>query len=626
MPTESKARALLREVFGYEDFRGPQADIIDHVVGGGDALVLMPTGGGKSLCYQIPAMVRPGLGVVVSPLIALMQDQVDALRLSGVRAAFLNSSLAVADADEVQRAISAGELDLLYVAPERLVRPGFLSQLAQIQATSGIALFAIDEAHCVSAWGHDFRPEYLALSVLAERFPGVPRVALTATADAVTRADIRERLALGEARQFLSSFDRPNITYRVVEKEQPREQLLAFLTGAGGSESLVGTSGIVYCTSRNRVDQTAAWLTGNGIAALAYHAGMDAQARRTTQDRFQREDGLVIVATVAFGMGIDKPDVRFVAHLDLPKSIEAYYQETGRAGRDGEPAQAWMTYGLADVVLHQSWIDSSGAPPEQKRIEMIKLDALLGYCEAACCRRQVLLEYFGDPATPCDNCDTCLSPPQMWDATIAAQKLLSAALRTGQRFGAGHLIDVLAGRRTERVAQFGHDQLPTFGVGADLDDRAWRGVARQLVAQGLLRVDAQAYGAFQVTDAAWAVLRNQSRLELRRAAEPAPRVSRSKSGGTAKAARAAGRPAASDLDPGDLELFESLRAERKLIADEQGVPAFVVCHDSTLKLIAQRRPRDTTELLQVPGIGAAKSARYGERILAVVGSASAGGG
>ena len=477
---------VLREVFGYTEFRGAQAEIIDQVVTGGDALVLMPTGGGKSVCYQVPAIVRPGLGVVVSPLIALMHDQVAAMRLLGVRAAFLNSSLDAAGAAEVIRAMTSGELDLLYVAPERLVTGGFLAQLDRIHAAHGIALFAIDEAHCVSQWGHDFRPEYLGLSVLAERFPDVPRLALTATADMLTRAEIRARLALGDAPEFLSSFDRPNIRYTVVEKVNARDQLLGFLAGDAETPSLIGSSGIVYCSSRKKVDQTAAWLREQGLTALAYHAGLDQAARRATQDRFQREDGVVVVATIAFGMGIDKPDVRFVAHLDLPKSIEAYYQETGRAGRDGDPAQAWMAYGLADVVLQKSWIDASDAPVEIRRVEAAKLDALLGYCEAATCRRAILLDYFGERTGPCGNCDTCLTPPELWDGTVAAQKFLSGVIRTGQRFGAGHIIDLLVGKPSPRMSELGHDQLPTFGVGAELDATAWRGVARQLVAQGLL--------------------------------------------------------------------------------------------------------------------------------------------
>ena len=612
---------VLREVFGYDQFRGAQGQIIDHVVAGGDALVLMPTGGGKSVCYQVPAIVRPGVGVVVSPLIALMQDQVDAMRLLGVRAAFLNSSLDSAGAAEVLRAMSAGELDLLYVAPERLVTAGFLAQLDRIDATHGIALFAIDEAHCVSQWGHDFRPEYLGLSVLAERFPDVPRVALTATADMLTRAEIRHRLALGDAPEFLSSFDRPNIRYTVVEKANAREQLLGFLAGDGGSPGLIGSSGIVYCSSRKKVDQTAAWLTEQGITALAYHAGLDQAQRRSAQDRFQREDGVVVVATIAFGMGIDKPDVRFVAHLDLPKSIEAYYQETGRAGRDGEPAQAWMAYGLADVVLQKSWIDASDAPVEIRRVEAAKLDALLGYCEAGTCRRVILLDYFGEQTGPCGNCDTCLTPPELWDGTVAAQKFLSGVIRTGQRFGAGHIIDLLVGKPSQRMTELGHDQLPTFGVGADLDATAWRGVARQLVAQGLLSSDSQAYGALRVTEVAEPVLRGQARVDLRRTtAKPPSRTSRRRGGSAGS-----GSAAAVTLTGPDADLFEVLRAERRSIADEQGVPAYVVFHDATLREIATRRPATNQQLLDVPGIGAAKAERYGERILAAVSRTAAEG-
>jgi ATP-dependent DNA helicase RecQ len=599
--------AVLRRVFGYDGFRGAQAEIIEHVLAGGDALVLMPTGGGKSVCYQIPAILRPGLGVVVSPLIALMQDQVDAMLQLGVRAAFLNSSLDNETAAVVRRRARRGELDLLYVAPERLVTDSFLADLARIQSERGLALFAIDEAHCVSQWGHDFRPEYIQLAVLHERFPDVPRLALTATADAITRAEIKTRLGLSAAREFVSSFDRPNIRYRVVEKDQARDQLLAFLRGSSDDEGHMGEAGIVYCASRAKVEETAEWLQGKGIEALPYHAGMDAQPRREAQQRFQREEGVVIVATIAFGMGIDKPDVRFVAHLDLPKSLEAYYQETGRAGRDGEPAEAWMTYGLADVVLQKSWIEQSEAPPEQKRIEQMKLDAMLGFCEAARCRRAVLLNYFGETIAPCGNCDVCLNPPQTWDATVAAQKLFSACLRTGQRFGAGHLIDILRGKSTERIARLGHDGLKTFGVGADLDEKAWRAVTRQLVALGLLHADPQAYGALRLTEAAKPVLRGERLLELRRSATGAGRPGRKT------------RTAAATLaDPADAALFDALRAERKRIADEQGVPAFVVLHDATLRELAQRRPRDRGALLNVSGIGISKAERYGERLLAVI--------
>ena len=607
----TEALEVLRKVFGYDSFRGSQAGIVAHVLAGGDALVLMPTGGGKSLCYQLPALLRPGVGIVVSPLIALMQDQVDALLQLGVRAAFLNSSLDSETAAAVWRRARRGELDLLYVAPERLVTESFLADLARMQEAHGLALFAIDEAHCVSQWGHDFRPEYIQLCVLHERFPQVPRIALTATADAITRAEIKARLALGNAREFVASFDRPNIRYRVVEKDQARDQLLAFLRGSGAEEGHLGDAGIVYCVSRKKVEETVAWLATKRIAAFAYHAGMDAESRREVQRRFQRDDGVVIVATIAFGMGIDKPDVRFVAHLDLPKSLEAYYQETGRAGRDGEPAEAWMAYGLADVVLQKSWIEQSEAPAEQKRIEQMKLDAMLGFCEAAQCRRAVLLNYFGETIAPCGNCDVCLNPPQTWDATIAAQKFFSAILRTGQRFGAGHLIDVLLGRATERTTGLGHDRLPTFGVGVDLDEREWRGVARQLVALGLLHADPKAYGALRLTAAARPVLRGETRLELRRTS-----ITRGRGGPRPRAA-----VGAEALDPTSESLFQALRAERKRIAEEQGVPAFVVLHDSTLRDLAQQRPRDRRALLFVAGIGLTKADRYGERLLAVIAKA-----
>jgi ATP-dependent DNA helicase RecQ len=607
----TEALEVLRKVFGYDSFRGSQAAIVSHVLAGGDALVLMPTGGGKSLCYQLPALLRPGVAIVVSPLIALMQDQVDALLQLGVRAAFLNSSLDSETATAVSRRVRRGEIDLLYVAPERLVTDSFLAELARIQEAHGLALFAIDEAHCVSQWGHDFRPEYIQLSILHERFPLVPRIALTATADASTRAEIKARLALGNAREFVASFDRPNIRYRVVEKDQARDQLLAFLRGAGGEQGHLGEAGIVYCVSRKKVEETVAWLATKRVAAFAYHAGMDAESRREVQRCFQRDDGVVIVATIAFGMGIDKPDVRFVAHLDLPRSLEAYYQETGRAGRDGEPAEAWMAYGLADVVLQKSWIEQSEAPAEQKRIEQMKLDAMLGFCEAARCRRAVLLNYFGEAVAPCGNCDVCLNPPQTWDGTVAAQKLFSAILRTGQRFGAGHLIDVLLGRATQRTTGLGHNRLPTFGVGVDLDERQWRGVARQLVALGLLRADPAAYGALQLTDAARPVLRGETRLELRRTSITGAR-------GTRRQRAGAG---VETFDPTSDSLFQALRAERKRIAEEQGVPAFVVLHDSTLRDLAQQRPRDHRALLLVSGIGLTKAERYGERLLAVIAQA-----
>jgi ATP-dependent DNA helicase RecQ len=602
--TDATALDLLHQVFGYPAFRGPQAEIVDHLASGGDALVLMPTGGGKSLCYQIPALLRPGVGIVVSPLIALMQDQVDALRQAGVRAAFLNSTLDFAAVVATEKKLFAGELDLLYVAPERLLTERSLALLDRLNADDAIALFAIDEAHCVSQWGHDFRPEYIQLSILYERYPAVPRIALTATADALTRREILARLGLGEARVFVSSFDRPNIHYTVVDRDNPRRQLLGFLVGHAGA------AGIVYCLSRKKVDETAAWLNAQGIAARPYHAGLDTATRTRHQQRFLREDGIVMVATIAFGMGIDKPDVRFVAHLDLPKSLEAYYQETGRAGRDGEPAEAWMTYGLNDVVIHRQRIDESAAGEEQKRIEHGKLDALLAWCETAECRRTRLLAYFAETREGrCGNCDTCLAPPELWDGTMAAQKAMSAILRTGQRFGASHLIDLLRGKTTERMQQLGHDSLPTFGVGADLDEAGWRSVFRQLLAAGLLHADAQAYGALKLTDAARPVLKGESLLHLRR-----QRKQKSALAGrhkTVAATQIAG-------DPTLFALFDMLRAWRAEQAKVQGVPAYVILHDKTLHELAARQPANLDELLDVPGIGQAKAARYGTGLLEIV--------
>jgi ATP-dependent DNA helicase RecQ len=591
----------LRRVFGYPSFRGPQEDIIGHMIGGGDALVLMPTGGGKSLCYQIPAMLREGVGVVVSPLIALMQDQVDALLQAGVRAAFLNSSQDFATASEIERRLRADELDLVYVAPERLLTDRFLALMDHLQERGRLALFAIDEAHCVSQWGHDFRPEYIQLSALHQRYPSVPRIALTATADQLTQREIISRLGLDAARVFISSFDRPNIRYTVVERDNPRRQLLDFLAAYRGA------AGIVYCLSRKKVDETAAWLEQQGIAALPYHAGLDSGTRQRNQQRFLREDGIVMVATIAFGMGIDKPDVRFVAHLDLPKSLEAYYQETGRAGRDGEPAEAWMTYGLNDVVIHRMRIDESMAGEEQKRVERSKLDALLAWCETTACRRSLLLKYFSEEAGPCGNCDTCLDPPQMWDGTIAAQKAMSAALRTGQRFGAGHLVDVLRGKSTEKVEQFGHGSLPTFGAGADLDEAGWRSVFRQLLAAGLLHADAQAYGALRLTDAARPVLKGEAALMLRK------QVARSRGSKSSMSGRRTTTEA--PLAESDSTLFDALRAWRAGLAREQGVPAYVILHDKTLRELATRRPANLDDLLGVPGIGQAKADRYGEALL-----------
>ena len=608
--TPVSSLSLLREVFGYPEFRGAQEDIIGHMSGGGDALVLMPTGGGKSLCYQIPALLRRGCGIVVSPLIALMQDQVDALRQNGVRAAFLNSTLDWPQVQEIERAALAGAMDLLYIAPERLAAERTLGLLERLASGPGIALFAIDEAHCVSQWGHDFRPEYLQLSMLHERFPQVPRIALTATADAATREEIIQRLGLGEARVFISSFDRPNIRYTVVEKDNPRRQLLDFLA------SRRDAAGIVYCLSRKKVEETADWLATQGYTALPYHAGLPAETRAAHQRRFQREEGVVMVATIAFGMGIDKPDVRFVAHLDLPKSLEAYYQETGRAGRDGDPAEAWMAYGLQDVALQSARIDESTAPPQQKRLEAQKLNALLAYCEAPRCRRTVLLNYFDEAAAPCANCDVCIDPPQLFDGSIAAQKALSAAFRTGQRFGAGHLIDLLRGKATDKIKQWGHDQLPTFGVGPELDEREWRGVFRQLIASGLLRSDFAEHGALKLTEAARPVLKGEQAVELRRSRAPTAQRGRTSASGQGSGSS---KPAATDLTGAAAELFELLRQWRLQAARLQGVPAYVILHDKTLREIALQRPADNGALLHITGVGAAKAERYGNDILRIVG-------
>jgi ATP-dependent DNA helicase RecQ len=598
--TRDRALGVLRSVFGYDSFRGHQADVIEHVAGGGDALVLMPTGAGKSLCYQIPALIRPGMGVVVSPLIALMKDQVDALRQAGVRAWALNSSLSPWEVSDIEREIEDGRLDLLYIAPERLTQPRTLTLLARTR----VALFAIDEAHCVSQWGHDFRPEYLALSILHERFPEVPRIALTATAESVTRRDIVERLALGTARVFASGFDRPNIRYRVLSKRDAETQLLAFIEAEHA-----GDAGIVYCRTRSAVEDTAALLAAKGLPALPYHAGLEPPVRARHQDRFLKEEGVVVVATVAFGMGIDKPNVRFVAHLDVPKSLEAYYQETGRAGRDGLPADAWMTYGMEDVTALLGFIERSEMDETQKRIERYKLNALLGFCETTRCRRQVLLGYFGErDHPPCGNCDTCLTPPRSWDGLIAAQKALSAVARTGQRFGVAHLVEVLVGNATERIKRLGHDRLKTFGVGAELDKRQWRSVFRQLVAQGHLDVDVAGHGGLRFGETATLVLRGQTAVAFREDPTIAPRQRRSR-----KTAAEAPVPTGPDE-----ALWQALRARRLALAKEQGLPPYVIFHDATLQEMVRRRPHDRLEFARIPGVGRSKLERYGDIFLAVI--------
>jgi len=603
----SAALEQLRHVFGYDSFRGEQGEIVEHVVAGGDALVLMPTGGGKSLCYQLPALLRAGTGIVVSPLIALMQDQVEALRQLGVRASFLNSSLDAGAAAQVEREFLDGQLDLLYVAPERLLTSRFLSLLER----TPIALFAIDEAHCVSQWGHDFRPEYRQLTLLHERWPQIPRIALTATADAPTRREIVERLALEDARQFVSSFDRPNIRYTVLAKDDSRRQLLDFV------EDHRGDSGIVYCLSRRKVDATAAMLAERGVRALPYHAGLDAATRAEHQRRFLREDGIVMVATIAFGMGIDKPDVRFVAHLDLPKSLEGYYQETGRAGRDGDPAEAWLAYGLGDAVLLRRMIEDGDAGDDRKRLEHAKLDALIGYCESTGCRRQTLLGYFGEAhAGACGNCDNCRQPPRTWDATEAARKALSCVYRTGQRFGAAHMIDVLRGADTAKVRQFGHQSVSTYGIGGELDARQWRGVFRQLVSAGLLEADLEGHGALRLTAEATPLLRGERSLQLR--AEPPARERRRKAGGKAAPTTAP----VIDLPAEAAARFASLREWRAGVAREQNVPAYVIFHDATLRNIALEQPRDLTALAGIGGVGAGKLERYGREVIATLDAVS----
>lgn len=619
-PSSSMSRALeiLDEVFGYPAFRGQQGEIVEHVAGGGDCLVLMPTGGGKSLCYQIPALLRreagQGAGIVVSPLIALMQDQVAALSEVGVRAAYLNSTLSGAEAAATERALREGEIDLLYVAPERLMTGRFLDLLERAK----IGLFAIDEAHCVSQWGHDFRPEYIQLSVLHERFPSVPRIALTATADAITRDEIIHRLALDDARVFVSSFDRPNIRYRIVEKDNARSQLLDFIRAEHTNADGTTDAGVVYCLSRRKVEETAEWLKAQGVRALPYHAGMEFEVRQKHQEMFQREEGIVMCATIAFGMGIDKPDVRFVAHLDLPKSVEGYYQETGRAGRDGMPANAWMAYGLGDVVQQRKMIDESDADDAHKRVQTSKLDALLGLCETISCRRVRLLNYFGEESKPCGNCDTCLEPPASWDATREAQMALSCVFRaqraSGFNFGSSHLIEILRGGRTEKVLQRGHDQLTTFGIGASLSEPEWRAIFRQLVAYGYLAVDHGGFGALVLTEAAKPVLKNEEKVTLRRYVKPQRTRQSSGRSGT-RVDPTAG------MGTRERARWDALRAWRAETAKTDGVPAYVIFHDATLAEIARNAPETIDDLRHIPGMGVRKLERFGDEIIDVVESA-----
>src|SRR6266576_1564327 len=601
------ALSVLNSVFGLPGFRGAQEEIVRHVTNGGNCLVLMPTGGGKSLCYQLPSLLRKACGIVVSPLIALMRDQVAGLIEAGVKAAVLNSTLSLSEAAAVEARLIAGDLDLLYVAPERLLTPRCLALLDR----ASIALFAIDEAHCVSQWGHDFRPEYIGLSVIAERFPDVPRIALTATADELTRKEIIERLGLAGAPNFVASFDRPNIRYEVIEKQNAPAQLKTFI-----NERHSGDAGIVYCLSRAKVEDIAATLTRAGIEALPYHAGLDAATRAGHQDRFTNEDGVVIVATIAFGMGIDKSDVRFVAHLDLPKSIEAYYQETGRAGRDGRPSSAWMAYGLTDIVQHRRMIEESSGSEAFKRVSRAKLEALVGLAETASCRRTHLLGYFGEALSPakCGNCDNCLSPPRLRDGKVIAQKLLSCAYRTGQRFGAMHLIDVLVGRTTERVKQFGHDKLSVFGIGRELNEKQWRAVMRQLVAMGHLRSDSDAFGALKLTEGARGVLKGETEVWLREAAAGSRnRAIRAKS----TRGELASQPASQD-GAANATLLGALRTWRSAMARQRGVPAYVVLHDATIEGIASARPTTSAQLRGIPGIGDKKLEHYGDELVALV--------
>ncbi|KMW56410.1 ATP-dependent DNA helicase RecQ [Candidatus Rhodobacter oscarellae] len=592
--------SILQDHYGYDAFRGAQAEIIDHVIGGGDAFVLMPTGSGKSLCYQIPAMCRPGVAIIVSPLIALMQDQIAALAQMNVKAAAINSSMSNAEIAATRQQVRAGALDMLYVSPERLLMPEFLGFLDQCK----LGLFAIDEAHCVSQWGHDFRPDYAGLSLLAERFPEVPRIALTATADAPTRKDIVERLGLTQGRTFVSGFDRPNIHYKITLRQSPQQQVWKFIQDKHPTDS-----GIIYCLSRAKVEEMAAWLREKGVDARPYHAGLPPEMRAENQRHFLQGENVIIVATIAFGMGIDKPDVRFVVHMNIPKNIEAYYQETGRAGRDGLPSNAYMVYGMADAAMQRQWIDGSDAPVEQKRIQHQKLGALLGLCETATCRRQVLLNYFDDSCEPCGNCDTCDQAPETFDASIAAQKAISCAYRTGQRFGVSYLIEVLLGTDNDRIEKFGHAQISTYGIGKEFSKAEWQNIFRQLVASNLLTPDAENYGGLQITAKGRAFLKEKPVLSMRRAVKPAA---------SKRSGRGPARPASVLTAPGDQALYEALRSARGDLARSQNVPAYVIVHDKTLVELALHKPTSRTKMLEIGGIGEAKLERYGKPFLEAI--------
>ena len=598
--TQNKPLSILHDFYGYDAFRGSQSEIIDHVIGGGDAFVLMPTGGGKSLCFQIPAMCRDGVAIVVSPLIALMQDQITALEQMNIKAAAINSSMSAAEVSSATQQILSGELDMLYVAPERLMMPEFLNLLDQCN----LALFAIDEAHCVSQWGHDFRPDYVALSLLAERFPDVPRIALTATADAPTRKDIVERLALNNGRTFVSGFDRPNIHYTIALRNSPKQQVWKFI-----QEKHPSDSGIIYCISRKKVDEMAAWLREQGVNARPYHAGLSSEIRAENQRQFLQDEQIIMVATIAFGMGIDKPDVRFVVHMNIPKNIEAYYQETGRAGRDGLPSNAFMVYGMEDAAMQRQWIETSDAPDEQKRIQHQKLGALLGLCETATCRRQVLLNYFDDACEPCGYCDTCEQPPETFDASVPAQKAISCAYRTDERFGVGYLTDVLLGVDNERISKFGHNQVSTYGIGKDLSKPEWQNIFRQLVASNLLIPDAKGHGGLQITAMGRAFIKDKSSLFMRHHV---------KSATTKSFKRGAQKPASPLTSGTDKALYENLKAARSALAKAQKVPAYVIFHDKTLTELAQHKPGSLEAMLDISGIGEAKLKRYGKALLNVI--------